>query len=316
LTPSKQQAIAVKPALKKVPAGATNLHGPWQQVLPLSNKSNDYMNNIQSDISVGTKPNQRSSWSDSIISEECSNKLRVQDAKIKHPKNKLFFAESSSLPTTQGTIPTHVNICKENKVPHFVETPNRLLHCKREKAVSSEHFASVNLHDTQSTTIEHHEEMAIAKSTDIASTPVQTVLEPFCDDHVKPFIEVVDDFVGLSLMSQEVHHDSTTVVVKGQRSGIFQSECKIKDKIYKRIIDGGSFTNVISLDLMSALSLSMWRLPTLRYVEWMNQCGTLKITYKARVKFSAGNYMDTRRWTNQCCDYECLSFIVGLTMPI
>jgi hypothetical protein len=56
LTPSKQQAIAVKPAVKKVPAGATNLHGPWQQVLPLSNKSNDYMNNIHSDISVGTKP--------------------------------------------------------------------------------------------------------------------------------------------------------------------------------------------------------------------------------------------------------------------
>jgi hypothetical protein len=31
----------------------------------------------------------------------------------------------------------------------------------------------------QSTIIEHHEEMAIAKSTDIAPTPVQPVLEPF-----------------------------------------------------------------------------------------------------------------------------------------
>jgi hypothetical protein len=57
------------------------------------------------------------------------------------------------------------------------------------------------LHDTQSTSIEHHEEIAIAKSTDIAPTPVQPVLEPFCDDHANPFIEVVDDFVGLSLMS-------------------------------------------------------------------------------------------------------------------
>jgi hypothetical protein len=48
-----------------------------------------------------------------------------------------------------------------------------------ENAVSSEHFASVNLHDMQLTTIEHHKEMAIATSTDIAPTPVQPVLEPF-----------------------------------------------------------------------------------------------------------------------------------------
>jgi hypothetical protein len=37
--------------------------------------------------------------------------------------------------------------------------------------------------------------MAIAKSTNIAPTLVQPVLEPFCDDHAKPFLEVVDDFV-------------------------------------------------------------------------------------------------------------------------
>jgi hypothetical protein len=80
--------------------------------------------------------------------------------------------------------------------------------------------------------------------------------------------------------------------VKGQRFGIFLSECKIKDKVCELIIDGGSFTNVISSDLVSALSLSMQRLPTSHYVQWMNQSGTLKITHKARVKFSVGNYMD------------------------
>jgi hypothetical protein len=177
LTLSKQQDIAIKPVVKKVAAGATSLHGPRQQVLHLSSKSNDNMDNIESDISVGTKLNQHSSWSDSIIGEKCSNKHRVHDAKIKHPKKKIVFVESSSLPTTKGTIPTHGSTCREHKVPHYVETPNRLLHCKRKNAVSSEHFASVNLHDTQSTTIEHHEEMAIAKSTDIAPTPVQSVLD-------------------------------------------------------------------------------------------------------------------------------------------
>jgi hypothetical protein len=29
------------------------------------------------------------------------------------------------------------------------------------------------------------------------------------------------------------------------------------------------------------------------YMQWMNQSGMLKITHKARVKFSIGNYIDT-----------------------
>jgi hypothetical protein len=61
LTPSKQQAIAIKPAVKMVAAGATNLHGPRQQVLPLSSKSSDSMDNIESDFSFRTKQNVRSS---------------------------------------------------------------------------------------------------------------------------------------------------------------------------------------------------------------------------------------------------------------
>ena len=30
-----------------------------------------------------------------------------------------------------------------------------------------------------------------------------------------------------------------------------------------------------------------------RYIQWMNQSGTLKITHMVRVKFSIGNYVDT-----------------------
>jgi hypothetical protein len=59
------------------------------------------------------------------------------------------------------------------------------------------------------------------------------------------------------------------------------------------IIDGGSFTNAISSDLVAELSLSTRRLPTLCYMQWMNQTSMLKITHKARVKFSISNYIDT-----------------------
>jgi hypothetical protein len=69
--------------------------------------------------------------------------------------------------------------------------------------------------------------------------------------------------------------------------------CTIQDKICKVIIDGGSYTNVISSYVVHALSLSTQRLPLPCYVQWMNQSGTLKITHKARVKFSIGSYADT-----------------------
>jgi len=104
--------------------------------------------------------------------------------------------------------------------------------------------------------------------------------------------DIIDVSDGLSMMAQEVHSDGTTVDVKGQRSNIFQSECKIQDKVCKLIIDGGSFTNAISSDVVHALSLSMRRLPTPRYIQWMNHSGTLKITHRVRVKFSVGSYVD------------------------
>jgi len=80
--------------------------------------------------------------------------------------------------------------------------------------------------------------------------------------------------------------------VKGQCSYIFQYECTIHDKVCKLIIDGGSFTNAFSSYLVHALSLSMRRLPMPRYIQWMNQSSTLKITHKVRVKFSIENYVD------------------------
>jgi hypothetical protein len=59
--------------------------------------------------------------------------------------------------------------------------------------------------------------------------------------------------------------------------------------VCKIIIDGSSFTNAISSNLVPALSLSTWRLSTLRYMQWMNQNGILKITHNVRVNFSIGN---------------------------
>jgi hypothetical protein len=48
-----------------------------------------------------------------------------------------------------------------------------------------------------------------------------------------------------------------------------------------------------------------------RYIQWMNQSGTLKITHKVRVKFSIGNYFDTMD-----CDVAPMSACHLLLVPL
>lgn len=53
-------------------------------------------------------------------------------------------------------------------------------------------------------------------------------------------------------MKQKVNCDDTIIVEKGQRQ-VFQTECKIKGKRWKLIIDDGSCNNVISKDVVDTL---------------------------------------------------------------
>ena len=86
---------------------------------------------------------------------------------------------------------------------------------------------------------------------------------------------------GLNLLVEKVQEDGGA---KGQRWSVFKTQCKIKNHACKMIIDGGSFTNAISKDLVEVLGLSMWRHPRLHGVEWLYNSGKLKITHKVRVR--------------------------------
>jgi hypothetical protein len=97
---------------------------------------------------------------------------------------------------------------------------------------------------------------------------------------------------GLNLLVKKAENTNNVAAQKGQRWSVFQSECKIKDKVYKLVIDGESFTNMIGKDLVQRLSLSAWRHPTPHHIKWMNPTGKLKITHKVRVKFLVGSYID------------------------
>lgn len=107
-------------------------------------------------------------------------------------------------------------------------------------------------------------------------------------------IEVVycDPEVGPMLMTYKVNGDNTLIVEKGQRRGVFQTQCMIKGKWCKLMIDEGSYNNVISKDMVDALSLTTWHRPKPYYMQWLHNVCKLKVTHKVSVPFSIDGYED------------------------
>jgi hypothetical protein len=97
---------------------------------------------------------------------------------------------------------------------------------------------------------------------------------------------------GLNMQLKKVQDDACKTVDKVQRWSLFQTQCFIKGKACKLMIDGGSCTNGISKAMVAALGLSTWRLPEPKRLEWLNSCGMLKITHKVRVPFTVDDYVD------------------------
>jgi hypothetical protein len=82
-----------------------------------------------------------------------------------------------------------------------------------------------------------------------------------------------------------------------QRENIFHTRCHINNKVCSMIIDGGSCTNVASTILVEKLNL-----PTLKHsrpykLQWLNDCGEVRVDRQVLVTFSIGKYLD-----EVCCD--------------
>ena len=58
------------------------------------------------------------------------------------------------------------------------------------------------------------------------------------------------------------------------------------------IIDGGSCTNVASTSLVEKLDLTTLKHPRPYKLQWLNDCGEVKINKQVLVSFSIGKYID------------------------
>jgi hypothetical protein len=105
-------------------------------------------------------------------------------------------------------------------------------------------------------------------------------------------VEEVEPLSGLNMQLKWVCDWTCKPVDKGQHWSLFQTQCMVKGKACKLMVDGGSYYNGISKAVVATLGLSTWRIPEPKLVAWLNSCGMLKITHKVRMPFTVGDYVD------------------------
>jgi len=77
-----------------------------------------------------------------------------------------------------------------------------------------------------------------------------------------------------------------------QRENIFHTRCYVNNKVCSMIIDGGSCTNVASTTLVEELSLPLLKHPIPYKLQWLNECGEVKVNKQVLVAFTIGRYSD------------------------
>ena len=78
----------------------------------------------------------------------------------------------------------------------------------------------------------------------------------------------------------------------GQRHNLFHTRGMIKDKLCRIIVDNGSCNNIASQELVNRLGLKPRRHPSPYKMQWLNDCGALRVTNIVTIPFSIGWYND------------------------
>ncbi|XP_049368159.1 uncharacterized protein LOC125833042 [Solanum verrucosum] len=77
-----------------------------------------------------------------------------------------------------------------------------------------------------------------------------------------------------------------------QRENLFHFKCFIKDSVRSLIIDSGSCANVASMALVEFLKLPTTKHSTPYKLQWLSECGELRVHQQVMIKFKIGMYQD------------------------
>ncbi|PKI66068.1 hypothetical protein CRG98_013563 [Punica granatum] len=79
---------------------------------------------------------------------------------------------------------------------------------------------------------------------------------------------------------------------KVQRENIFYTGCHVKDRVCGLIVDGGSCVNVASKLMVDKLGLHTQKHPKPYKLQWLNECGEVKVNKQVLVSFCIEKYRD------------------------
>ena len=113
-----------------------------------------------------------------------------------------------------------------------------------------------------------------------------------CEEEVEAEIQVpIQESVGLGLVARRAlatHIKEENV----QRENIFYTRCLVNGKVCSMVIDPGSCTNVASSIIVEALGLPTREHTKPYRLQWLNNCGDIKVTQQVLISFKVGNYED------------------------
>jgi hypothetical protein len=77
-----------------------------------------------------------------------------------------------------------------------------------------------------------------------------------------------------------------------QRTRLFKTTCKTKDKVCKMIIESGSTDNLVSTEMVKKLELETTAHPSLYKVSWLQKGHQVMVIQQCKVEFKIGGYKD------------------------
>jgi hypothetical protein len=77
-----------------------------------------------------------------------------------------------------------------------------------------------------------------------------------------------------------------------QRTRLFRTTCKTKDRVYKVIVDSGSTDNIVSTEMVEKLKLETTNHPSPYKVSWLQKGHQVSVTKQCLVEFKIGGYND------------------------
>jgi hypothetical protein len=106
-------------------------------------------------------------------------------------------------------------------------------------------------------------------------------------------VEVEETEGGRSLMMHKVLlTPGKEVEESSQRTRLFRTACKTKDRVCKVIVDNGSTDNLVSTEMVEKLELEIIDHPSPYKVSWLQKGHQVSVTKQCLVEFKIGGYND------------------------